>query len=68
MYIAFITTEEEYIVAYEACIEVVWLHKLVFGLFDQVLDSTVIYCDNQRYVKLSENSVFHDMSKHIDIK
>jgi hypothetical protein len=37
-------------------------------LFDQVLDSTMIYCDNQSCVKLSENPVFHDRSKHIEIK
>jgi uncharacterized lipoprotein YehR (DUF1307 family) len=46
----------------------VWLCKLVSGLFDQVLESTVIYCDNQSCVKLSENPVFHDRSKHIEIK
>jgi hypothetical protein len=45
-----------------------WLCKLVFGLFDQVLDSTVIYCDNERCVKLSENPVLHDRLKHIEIK
>jgi hypothetical protein len=45
----------------------VWPHKLVSRLFDQVLDSTVIYCDNQSYVKLLENLVFHDRSKHIEI-
>jgi hypothetical protein len=58
----------EYIAACDACTEAVWLHKLVSGLFDQVLDSTVIYCDNQSCVKLSENPVFHDRSKHIEIK
>lgn len=25
-------------------------------------------CDNQSCIKLSENLVFHDMSKHIDIQ
>jgi hypothetical protein len=67
-FVALNTTKVEYIAACDACTEVVWLYKLVFGLFDQVLDSTVIYCDNQRCVKLSENLVFHDMSKHIEIK
>jgi DNA integrity scanning protein DisA with diadenylate cyclase activity len=33
-----------------------------------VLASTVIYCDNQSCMKLLENSVFHDMSNHIEIK
>jgi hypothetical protein len=27
----------------------------------------VIYCDNQSCIKLSENPVFHDRSKHIEI-
>jgi hypothetical protein len=62
------TMEEQYIVACDACTEVVCLRKLVSGLFDKVLDSTVIYCDNQSCVKLSDNLVFHDSSKHIEIK
>jgi len=28
----------------------------------------VIYCDNQSCIKLSENLLFHDRSKHIDIR
>jgi hypothetical protein len=67
-FVALITAEVEYIAACDASTKVVWLHKLVFALFDQVLDSTVIYCDNQSYVKLLENPVFHDRSKHIEIK
>jgi hypothetical protein len=66
--VALITAEEEYIAACDACIEEVWFYKLVSGLFDQVLESTVIYCDNQSCVKLLENPVFHDNSKHIEIK
>jgi hypothetical protein len=66
--VALSTTEAEYIAACDACTEAVWLRKLVSRLFDWVLDSTVIYCDNQSYVKLSENTVFHDRSKHIEIK
>jgi hypothetical protein len=46
----------------------VWLSKLVSGLSNQVLNLIVIYCDDQSYVNLSENLVFHDRSKHIDIK
>ena len=37
------------------------------GFFSQRMDPTVIYCDNQSCIKLSENPVFHDRSKHIDI-
>jgi hypothetical protein len=57
----------EYIATCDAYTKAVGLRKLISGLFDQVLDSTVIYCDNQSYVKLLENPVFHDKSKHIEI-
>ena len=33
-----------------------------------MLDTTVILCDNQSGIRLSENLVFHDRSKHIDIR
>jgi hypothetical protein len=46
----------------------VWPRKLVSELYDQVLDSIVIYCDDQSCVKILENLVFHDRSKHIEIK
>jgi hypothetical protein len=60
--------EVEYIASCDACTKAVWLHKVVSGLFDQVLDLAVIYCDNQSCVKLSKNPMFHDRSKHIEIK
>ena len=28
----------------------------------------VVHCDNQTCIKLTDNSVFHDRSKHIDLK
>ena len=62
------TTETEYIVASVASREVAWLRKLLAGLFDLELEPTLIYCDNQSCVKLLENPVFHDRSKHIEIK
>jgi hypothetical protein len=67
-YVALSTAEAEHIAACDACTEAMWLCKVVSRLFDQVLDSTVIYCDNQICVNLLENPMFHDRSKHIDIK
>jgi hypothetical protein len=66
--VALSTTEAEYITICDACTEVVWLRNLVSGLSDQMLNSIVIYCDDQSYVKLSENPIFHDRSKYIEIK
>jgi hypothetical protein len=62
------TAEGKYIAASTACTKEVWLRKLVSELSDQVLDSIVIYCDDQSCVKLLENPLFHDKSKHIEIK
>jgi hypothetical protein len=67
-FVALNIAEAEYIAACDACTEAVWLRKPVSRLFDQVLDLTVIYCDNQSCVKISENPMFHDRSKHIEIK
>ena len=41
---------------------------MLSGLFDLEMDATCIYCDNQSCIKLSKNLVFHDKSKHIEIK
>jgi hypothetical protein len=40
----------------------------MIDLFDHEMDPTTIHCDNQSCVKLFENFVFHDRSKHIEIK
>ena len=61
------TVEAEYIVASDAGKEAIWLRTLLGGLFGDVLEMIVIQCDNQSCVKLSENTVFHDKSKHIEM-
>ena len=38
------------------------------GLFNLELDTTVILCDNQSCIKMTENPLFHDRSKHIEIR
>ena len=42
--------------------------KLISGLFDMDLDTTVILCDNKSCIKMTENPLFHDKSKHIEIR
>ena len=62
------TTEAEYVASCSSSCEAVWLRKLLSDLFDLQLDSTCIYCDNRSCVKLSENLMFHDKLKHIEIQ
>ena len=68
MSVALSTTKEEYIVSCSASREVVWLRKMLLGLFELEMDVTCIYCNNQSCIKLLENPVFHDKSKYIEIK
>jgi hypothetical protein len=65
--VALSTTEAEYIVL---CVEVhraVWIHKLLAELFGHEMDFTIIHCDNQSCVNISENPMFNDKSKHNEI-
>jgi hypothetical protein len=65
--VALSSVEADYMATSIASCEVIWLRKLLIGLFDEELEPTVIYCDNRSCIKLSENPVFHDRSKHIEI-
>jgi hypothetical protein len=53
-FVALSTIEAKYIAACDACTEAMWLRKLVSRLSDQVLNSTMIYCNDHSHVKLSE--------------
>ena len=66
--VALSSADTEYIAASTASCEVIWLWKLLVNLLKEKMEATNILCDNQSYIKLSENHVFHDRSKHIDIE
>jgi hypothetical protein len=66
--VALSSVEAEYMVASQASCEALWLHKMLVGLFDVQLRPTMIYCDNKSCIKLLENPVFHDRSKHIEVR
>jgi hypothetical protein len=66
--VALNTSEAEYVAGCTTCREVVWLRTLMSGLFGLKTEVIYIWCDNQSCMKLSENPVFHDRSKHIKIK
>ena len=61
------TVELEYIVSFSTSCESIWIQKLMSCLFDLELDTIVILCDNKSCIKITENPVFHDKSKHIEI-
>ena len=66
--VSFSTTEAKYIAACSTCCEAIWLQKLMSGIFDMELDTTLLLFDNQSCIKMAENPVFHDELKHIEIR
>jgi hypothetical protein len=66
--ITFNMEEVKYIVACSASCEAIWIQKLLTGLFDLEMEETMILCDNQSCIKMTENPLFHDKSKHIEIR
>ena len=62
------SAKAEYTAASLVAYEAIWMRKILVELFGSHLDPTVIYCDNQSCIKFSVNPVFHDRSKHIDIR
>jgi hypothetical protein len=61
-------TGVEYVEACASRREAIWIQKLLYGLFGLILEVTYIWCDNQSCMKLLENLLFHERSKHIDIR
>ena len=65
--VALSTTEAEYIAVTEGVKEALWLKGLV-GEFGVKHDKVELFCDNQSAIHLSKNSMFHERTKHIDIR
>eukprot|EP00253_Pinus_taeda_P015260 PITA_15260 len=67
-YVALSSAKAKYMAASLAACEAIWMRKILVELFGSHLEPTMIYCDKQSCIKLSANPVFHDRSKHIDIR
>ena len=65
--VALSTTEAEYMAVAEACKESVWLKGLYAELCQD--DSCInLFCDSQSAIYLTKDQMFHERTKHIDIK
>ena len=51
----------------EATTEALWFQTWINEVFKRTLPVT-IYCDNQSAIALAKNDVFHQRTKHIDIR
>lgn len=47
--------------------EVLWIHWLLHDLKAPQQGATPLYCNNQAYRHISNNSIFHERTKHMEI-
>lgn len=68
--VALSTTEAEYMAGTEATRETIWIRSLLQALSDKEkkLPPTILRGDNQGALALAKNPVFHQRTKHIDIR
>ncbi|CAN1802350.1 Retrovirus-related Pol polyprotein from transposon TNT 1-94 [Linum perenne] len=61
------TTEAEYMAVCEACKEAVWL-KGLYAEFPGDSSCITIFCDSQSAICLTKDQMYHERSKHIDVR
>jgi Reverse transcriptase (RNA-dependent DNA polymerase) len=66
--VALSSCEAEYIAAASAACQGVWLETLRAEMLDDSFQKIKLKVDNMSAIALCKNPVFHDRSKHIDIK
>ena len=66
--VALSTTEAEYIALGEAIKEAIWLKGICAELLAMDEVNTSVHCDSQSAIHLSKHQVFHERSKHIDVR
>ena len=65
--VALSTMEAEYMALAEAIKEAIWL-KSLFTELSQEQDDFVVHCDSQSTIHLSKDQMFHERTKHIDVR
>ncbi|WVZ53002.1 hypothetical protein U9M48_003996 [Paspalum notatum var. saurae] len=65
--VALSTTEAEFIAVCDACKEAVWL-KGLYTEFSGDTSCINLFCDSQSAIHLIKDKMFHEKTKHIDVK
>jgi hypothetical protein len=60
--------EAEYMAVSTTSCQAVWLGRLVGELFSREAEVPTLLVDNKAAIQLCKNLVFHDLSKHIELK
>ena len=65
--VALSSTEAKYMAITEVIKEAIWL-KTFLGEIASLDDPIMVFCDNQSVVHLTNDPMFHERTKHIDIR
>jgi hypothetical protein len=66
--VALSSCEAEYIAGTTAACQGIWLSRLLAELKGERVETFALNIDNQSAIALSKNAVFHDRSKHIELR
>ena len=61
------STEAEYRAMFAACSEIIWLRGLLSDIGFPAAGATPLYADNTSAIRITENPIFHERTKHIEI-
>jgi hypothetical protein len=65
--IALSTTEDEYVAAGQCCAQLLWIRQTLWD-FRYNLSKVPLLCDNESAIRLADNPIEHNRTKHIDIR
>ncbi|KAG7578260.1 Retrotransposon Copia-like N-terminal [Arabidopsis thaliana x Arabidopsis arenosa] len=57
--------EAEYRSMANATCELIWINSLLEDLHVPLVDTIVLYCDNEAAIQIAKNSVYHERTKHV---
>eukprot|EP00253_Pinus_taeda_P035853 PITA_35853 len=66
--VALSTAKAEYVAATATTCQAVWMRRTLRSLCEEQAKGTMIFCDNSSAIALSNNSLFHKRTKHIDTR
>ena len=61
------STEAEYRAMSAACSEILWLRGLLSDIGFPAEGATPLYADNTSAIRITENPIFHERTKHIEV-
>jgi hypothetical protein len=65
--VALFTAEAEYIVAGHFCAQLLWMRQTLRD-YGYKLSKVSLLCDNESAIRMADNLVEHNRTKHIDIR